>query len=109
MLTLSTPVCENSFMPRKQARARGRKSRSYHHGNLRAALIEAGLKLIEKKGVRALTLREIGAQVGVSRMAAYRHFTDKADLFAAISEAGFAQFADALDAARGNAGESFAS
>lgn len=79
----------------------------YHHGNLREALIEAGLKLIEDKGVRALTLREIGAQVGVSRMAAYRHFADKADLLEAISEAGFGQFADALDQARGNAGDAF--
>src|SRR5215475_15048970 len=76
------------------------KPRPYHHGNLRQALIDAGLKLIEKKGVRALTLREIGTRVGVSRMAAYRHFSDKADLLAAIREAGFAQFADALEQAR---------
>src|SRR5271156_3685498 len=74
----------------------------YHHGNLRAALIDAGLKLIEEKGVRALTLREIGTRVGVSRMAAYRHFADKADLLGAICEVGFTQFADALeDAWRG--------
>lgn len=85
------------------------KDRSYHHGNLRAALIEGGLKLIEEKGVRALTLREIGTRVGVSRSAAYRHFADKEDLLAAICEAGFAQFADALDLARRNAGHDFAS
>jgi AcrR family transcriptional regulator len=72
-------------------------------------LIEAGLELIEEKGVRALTLREIGSRVGVSRMAAYRHFADKADLLAAISEAGFAQFAGALDAARREAPEDFTS
>jgi AcrR family transcriptional regulator len=71
----------------------------YHHGNLRATLIEAGLKLIEEKGVRALTLREIGSRVGVSRMAAYRHFSDKADLLAAIREAGFVQFVEALEIA----------
>jgi AcrR family transcriptional regulator len=71
----------------------------YHHGNLRVALIEAGLKLIEEKGVRALTLREIGTRVGVSRMAAYRHFSDKADLLAAIREAGFVQFVEALESA----------
>jgi AcrR family transcriptional regulator len=81
----------------------------YHHGNLPAALIEAGLKLIERKGVRALTLREIGARVGVSRMAAYRHFSDKDHLLAAIREAGFAQFAEALEAARSKAGKRFAS
>jgi AcrR family transcriptional regulator len=82
--------------------------RQYHHGNLPAALIEAGLQLIEKKGVRALTLREIGARVGVSRMAAYRHFSDKGHLLGAIREAGFVQFADALEAARSKAGKTFA-
>ncbi len=73
---------------------------SYHHGNLRATLIETGLHLIEEKGVRAFTLREIGSLAGVSRSAAYRHFADKADLLAAISEAGFKDFGDALDKAR---------
>jgi len=85
------------------------KRRTYHHGNLPEALIEAGLKLIEKKGVRALTFREIGARVGVSRMAAYRHFSDKADLLAAIREAGFEQFAEALEQARSKAGKAFSS
>src|SRR6202167_2384133 len=97
MLTLSTLLCENSFMKSRPA--------PYHHGNLRAALIDAGLKLIEEKGVRALTLREIGVRVGVSRMAAYRHFQDKADLLAAIREVGFSQFADALEGARQSAPE----
>jgi AcrR family transcriptional regulator len=109
MLTLSTLMCNNSFMTRQLKRTTKKPARQYHHGNLPAALIEAGLKLIEKKGVRALTLREIGTRVGVSRMAAYRHFSDKADLLAAIREAGFAQFADALDAARSKAGKTFAS
>lgn len=74
--------------------------KSYHHGNLRAVLIQAGLELIAEKGVRALTLREIGARVGVSRMAAYRHFADKAKLLAAIREAGFQKFAAALEIGR---------
>jgi len=81
--------------------------KAYHHGNLRSALIEASLRLIQEKGVRALTLREIGSMVGVSRMAAYRHFADKSDLLGAISEAGFAAFADALKLARDNAPNSF--
>ena len=74
--------------------------KSYHHGNLQAELIEAGLALIAEKGVRALTLREIGAKVGVSRTAAYRHFADKASLLAAIRAAGFEKFAAALEAGR---------
>src|SRR5262245_28673907 len=96
-------------MPDKRAQTKKRAPLPYHHGNLPAALIEAGLKLIEKKGVRALTLREIGARVGVSRMAAYRHFSDKGQLLAAIREAGFEQFAEVLEAARSKAGQRFSS
>jgi len=107
MLTLSTSLCENLYMPRKRTVAQ--VERHYHHGNLRASLIEVGLELIEEKGVRAFTLRELGARAGVSRMAAYRHFRNKADLLGTIREAGFVQFADALKAARGSAPADFAS
>lgn len=82
--------------------------RPYHHGHLRTALIEAGLQLIAERGVRALTLREIGARVGVSRTAAYRHFGSKEELLAAIAEAGFVLFADALENARTSAAGEFA-
>lgn len=74
--------------------------RNYHHGNLREVLILEGVKLIQEQGVAALTLREIGVRAGVSRTAAYRHFSDKAQLLAAISEAGFEDFGRALQAAR---------
>ena len=84
-------------------------TRNYHHGNLRAALIEASVKLVEEKGARGLTLREIGDRAGVSRTAAYRHFSDKAELLAAISDAGFNEFADALERARDGAEGSFSS
>jgi AcrR family transcriptional regulator len=80
----------------------------YHHGDLRAALIEGGLELIERKGFHALTLREIGKQLGVSRSAAYRHFKDKDALLSAISEAGFVEFGNIVEAARKDAGEGFA-
>lgn len=84
------------------------RRRAYHVGNLREALLKAGAELIEKKGVRALTLREIGKRLGVSRMAAYRHFPDKAALLGAISEIGFARFAEALAKARDAHREHFA-
>src|SRR5262245_28520341 len=83
-------------------------SRPYHHGNLREALIDAGLELIKEQGAGALTLREIGARVGVSRTAAYRHFTNKDDLLGAICEAGFGLFADSLEAAKSAAPPNFA-
>lgn len=83
--------------------------RPYHHGNLREALIEAGLQLIEERGVKSLTLREIGARLCVSRTAPYRHFPDKAALLGAIREAGFEKFVAALEEARTGAADDFSS
>ena len=103
MLTLSTRFCEDDFVGRKKARP------AYHHGNLRAELIDCGLRLIQSKGIGALTLREIGNRLGVSRSAAYRHFADKAALLSAISEAGFIAFGDALETAKLAAAPDFAS
>jgi AcrR family transcriptional regulator len=80
----------------------------YHHGNLRAALIECGLEVIQQKGIHALTLREIGKRLRVSRSAAYRHFKDKAALLSAIRQAGFDEFGNAVEAAKKDAGEGFA-
>ncbi|MBZ5605079.1 MAG: TetR/AcrR family transcriptional regulator [Acidobacteriia bacterium] len=74
---------------------------------MRAALIECGLELIQEKGVEALTLREIGSRLGVSRSAAYRHFADKAALIEAVTEAGFLTFGDALQAAKDNTSGDF--
>jgi AcrR family transcriptional regulator len=85
------------------------KHPAYHHGNLRAALIDCSLHLIQEKGIRALTLREIGKRLNVSRSAAYRHFKDKAALLSAISEAGFVEFGDALESAKAAAPPDFAS
>jgi AcrR family transcriptional regulator len=79
----------------------------YHHGNLRAVLIQEGVKLVEESGVNALTLRDIGDRAGVSRTAPYRHFAVKADLLAAIREEGFSAFADALETARDSVGADF--
>jgi AcrR family transcriptional regulator len=79
----------------------------YHHGNLRAALIHNSLELIEEKGIHALTLREIGTRLGVSRAAPYRHFKDKSDLLSAISQAEFVEFGKVLETAKQNAGSGF--
>jgi AcrR family transcriptional regulator len=76
-----------------------RKS-SYHHGDLRPALVEAGLKLLRKEGLHALTLRRVAREAKVSPAAPYRHFKDKQALLAAISEGGFRQLHQLLEAAR---------
>jgi AcrR family transcriptional regulator len=79
---------------------KARTPKKYHHVDLRKTLIETSLKLIEEQGVRGLTLREIGTRSGVSRMAAYRHFTNKDDLLGAICDAGFNKFVEVLSAVR---------
>lgn len=75
-------------------------NRSYHHGNLRQALVEAALDRLESEGAEAITLRAIAAQVGVSHAAPYAHFRDKNTLLAAVAAAGFDRLRRRLHASR---------
>jgi AcrR family transcriptional regulator len=79
-------------------------ARRYHHGDLRAALVEAGLKLIEERTVDDLSLREVARAVGVSATAVYRHFPDKAALLRALADAGLERLGAAQRAASEAAG-----
>ena len=62
---------------------------NYHHGNLRAALVECGLRLLETEGAASLSLRRAAALAGVSPAAPSHHFGDKLGLLAAIAADGF--------------------
>jgi AcrR family transcriptional regulator len=73
--------------------------KAYHHQNLRAALIEAGLAILSEEGADALTLRAAARRVGVSHNAPYRHFADKDALLAAIAEEGFETLAREIERA----------
>ncbi len=64
----------------------------HHHGNLRAALVEAGISLLEEGGVEALTLRKCAARAGVSHAAPAHHFDGVTGLRVAIAEEGFRRF-----------------
>lgn len=77
---------------------------AYHHGDLRAALIAAGLRLLAERAADDLSLRELARVVGVSATAVYRHFPDKAALMAALARAGLDQLAAAQHAAFDAAG-----
>ncbi|MDJ0754632.1 MAG: TetR/AcrR family transcriptional regulator [Ardenticatenaceae bacterium] len=61
----------------------------YHHGDLRKALIEAGVSLLQEEDASELTLRRVAREAKVSHMAPYRHFADKNALLAAIAVEGF--------------------
>jgi AcrR family transcriptional regulator len=79
------------------------KPRRYHHGDLQQALVATALQVIAREGLEGLTLRRVGAQVGVSRSALYRHFDDKTALLARIAADGFRLLADTLIRVRENA------
>jgi AcrR family transcriptional regulator len=68
---------------------RADKPGKYHHGDLRRAVIDTALQIIAEQGIESLTLREIAQRIGVSRMAPYRHFENKAVLLVALAEEGF--------------------
>ncbi|WP_170143055.1 TetR/AcrR family transcriptional regulator [Thermosporothrix hazakensis] len=74
------------------------KPKSYHHGDLRNALIQAGLDLLAEGGARELDLRKVARRAGVSHAAPYRHFVDKQALIAAITEEGFRLLAEQIQA-----------
>lgn len=73
-----------------------RKRSTYHHGDLKRALVDAALGLVAEKGPKGFTLSEAARRAGVSLAAPYRHFTDKAHLLAAVAEQGFLALHQAL-------------
>ncbi len=73
--------------------------KKYHHGDLKNALIKAGIKILSKEGIGGLTLRKVARLAGVSHSAPYAHFADKQALIATISTEGFKRLHAALDSA----------
>jgi AcrR family transcriptional regulator len=88
----------DGVMPAVAPPKRPRKKRAdqYHHGDLRRALLEEALRTIQADGIHSLTLRTVGAKLGVSRTALYRHFSDKPSLLAAVGREGFRMLRVAL-------------
>lgn len=77
----------------------GMPKRGYHHGNLRQALIDGALKLIEDRGPTGFTLSEAAKQAGVTPAAVYRHFEGREDLIAEGALQGYDIFAELMEAA----------
>lgn len=65
--------------------------RPYHHGDLRAELLERALEHIASGGVDKLSLRALAREAGVSATAPYRHFPTRRCLLAALATEGFEQ------------------
>jgi AcrR family transcriptional regulator len=73
-----------------------RGPRSYHHGNLKEALVRAALELIAEKGPAGFTFAEAARWAGVSPAAPYRHFRDRDELMTDVARRGFELFEVAL-------------
>jgi AcrR family transcriptional regulator len=86
----------------------GDTGRGYHHGNLRSALLEAGLELLEAGDGSPPALREVARRAGVSAAAVYRHFPDKAALLAAMAGEGMRRLAAEQEGARAASGAGMA-
>ena len=78
--------------------------KTYHHGDLRKALLDAGLKMLGTAPIENISLREIARRAGVSAAAVYHHFPDNASLLAALARVGLAQLEDAAATASDAAG-----
>jgi AcrR family transcriptional regulator len=81
--------------------------RPYHHGHLRAALLRAAERTLERGGVQSISLRELSRELGVSQGAPRRHFAGKQALLDALAIRGFEQFDEALKRATEKRGQDF--
>ncbi|NOR62194.1 MAG: TetR family transcriptional regulator [Rhodobacteraceae bacterium] len=73
------------------------KRKSYHHGNLRQALVDATRELITERGPQGFTLAEAARQAGVSAAAPYRHFKGRDELICEVARQGYLLFGDLLE------------
>lgn len=71
--------------------------RGYHHGDLKRALVDGALRLIEEKGPTGFTLSEAAREAGVTPAAVYRHFDGREDLIAEAARQGYEIFADLME------------
>ena len=76
-------------MPSQFAR---KPKNTYHHGDLRDALIRAALREAERGGAEAVSIKALTKELGVSQPAPYRHFADREALLAAVTAEAFRQF-----------------
>ncbi len=78
---------------------------SYHHGNLREALLRRAVQVIADSGVEAVSLRGLARDLGVSHAAPRRHFADRRALLAALAQEGFRRSLQAMEDGAREAGD----
>jgi AcrR family transcriptional regulator len=80
-------------------------TKSYHHGNLRAELLNTAIEQLREVGAEDLSLRALARAIGGSQTAPYRHFADKGELLAAMATRGYRDLLTALRQAGSAAGD----
>lgn len=85
---------------KKPARRQAPRARTYHHGDLAAALVEAAEAVLTERGVEGFTLRECARRAGVSHAAPAHHFRDARGLLTAVAAVGFERLTEAQRIAR---------
>jgi AcrR family transcriptional regulator len=88
----------------KRPAASALNEKSYHHGDLRSALLQHAARILRTDGLEALTLRAVARATGVSQAAPYRHFADRRALMAAIAADGFRELNRAMGEAMAQSG-----
>jgi AcrR family transcriptional regulator len=83
----------------KASKASKGSKATYHHGDLRAALVAAALELLDESGETDLSLRAVARRAGVSPAAPYRHYADREALASAVAAVGYRELAARLTAA----------
>lgn len=74
------------------------KRETYHHGDLRAALLKAGEAVLAETGRQGFSLRQVAREVGVSHSAPAHHFGDAKGLLMAMAADGYTRFLQAMQA-----------
>lgn len=74
-------------------------SKSYHHGDLKAELVQKGLEILDRDGYEGFSLRKVAGACGVSQTAPYRHFKNKDELIAEIMKQALCAFNESLASA----------
>lgn len=101
----SRPMSSPTRARSRRRRAPPPAAKPYHHGDLRRAVLDEALVLIEERGHMDFTLREVARRIGVSHAAPYRHFADKGALVTELGAAAGLELAARIEAALAAAGD----
>ncbi len=99
MITTKRALSREALRAGKKRRA-AKRAAPYHHGSLREAMLRAAESILERDGIRGLTLRAAAREAGVSHAAPKNHFGDVMGLLSDLAAVGFARFRAAMEAHR---------